>query len=105
MPTEIYQNFEWDIKKRASNIEKHGFDFVDAVILFDGVIMDKICERKKDGENRYLTIGCVGGIVAAVVYVDRDKKRRIISMRKARDYERKNYIAFLTGIQNRLGKN
>jgi uncharacterized DUF497 family protein len=29
-------NFEWDESKRRANLEKHGFDFMDAYRLFDG---------------------------------------------------------------------
>jgi uncharacterized DUF497 family protein len=28
--------FEWDETKRASNVAKHGIDFISAVELFDG---------------------------------------------------------------------
>lgn len=105
MPTEIYQNFEWDSKKRETNFIKHGFDFVDAIILFDGIVMDKIAEREVLGERRYLAIGCVQNIVTAVVYVNRNGGRRIISMRKAKRYERENYVEFLTRVKDRLEKN
>lgn len=78
---------------------------MDAVVLFRGIVIDKVCERYIGGEDRYLAIGCVNEVVAAIVYTNREKNRRIISMRKARDYERTDYIALLTRIPNRLGKN
>ncbi|MEK6747442.1 MAG: BrnT family toxin [Pseudomonadota bacterium] len=84
---------------------KHGFDFVDAIAMFDGIIMDKVFERYVNYEGRCLAIGCVKAVVVAVVYTNRIGNRRIISMRKARDYEREYYIEFLTRIQNRLGQN
>lgn len=29
-------NFEWDESKRLANIERHGLDFIDVILLFDG---------------------------------------------------------------------
>ena len=105
MPTEIYGDFEWDSEKRAANIAKHGFDFVDAIVFFTDLAMDKTEERVVSGEKRYLSIGCVGDIVVATIYTYRGKRRRIISMRKAKRYERGHYTEFLTRIKDRLGKN
>ena len=104
MTTEIYGNFEWDSDKRASNIIKHGFDFVDALVFFADIAMDKAEEREVEGEKRYLSIGCVSDIVVATIYTNRGENRRIISMRKAKRYERENYTKFLARIKNKLGK-
>ena len=40
--------FEWDEKKRKSNINKHGFDFVDAEKVFEGATftIEEITARK-----------------------------------------------------------
>ena len=27
---------EWDERKRAANLHKHGFDFADALLVFEG---------------------------------------------------------------------
>jgi uncharacterized DUF497 family protein len=32
----LYREFEWDENKRLSNIRKHGIDFVDIPVVFEG---------------------------------------------------------------------
>jgi len=38
--------FEWDARKNAANRRKHGIDFVDAVRIFDGPIVEGPDERE-----------------------------------------------------------
>ncbi|MBQ6738181.1 MAG: BrnT family toxin [Synergistaceae bacterium] len=83
--------FEWDENKRKINIEKHGIDFADAVKIFDGFITSKQDTRADYGEERYVTIGLLSGIEIAVINTPRGNKVRIISVRRARDSERKKY--------------
>ena len=80
--------FQWDERKRLRNIAKHGFDFLQADALFNGphVIVPS---RRNEPEERFLAIGKVAGRWATVVYTLRDGDRRIISMRSARDAERR----------------
>ena len=80
--------FQWDERKRLRNIAKHGFDFVQADELFEGphVIVPS---KRSQPEERFLAIGEVAGRWATVVYTLRAGDRRIISMRSARDAERR----------------
>ncbi len=82
--------FQWDERKRLSNIAKHGFDFLRAYELFEEphVIVPS---RRGRPEKRFLAVGKVSGRWATVVYTLRDGHRRIISMRSARDAERRIY--------------
>jgi uncharacterized DUF497 family protein len=96
--------FEWDEAKNKLNIKKHGFDLADAGELFSGeapffVNMD----RSQDyGEDRWIGIGTLQGmVVVVVVYTEREKEIiRIISLRKASSREKKRYEE---EIKNRLG--
>ena len=83
--------FEWDENKRKSNIEKHGIDFVDAVKIFDGFIIRRKDTRADYGEDRYVTTGLLDNVEITVIYTPRNDKRRIISARRARVSERKEY--------------
>jgi uncharacterized protein len=80
--------FQWDERKRLRNIAKHGFDFLQADELFDGphVIVPS---RRNEPEERFLAIGKVAGRWTTVVYTLRAGDRRLISMRSARDAERR----------------
>ncbi len=94
--------FEWDIQKNETNIVKHGFDFTDAQGMFALPMLVDPDERKDYGEERWKGIGLSGGRVAVVIYIEPDDETiRIISLRKALSYERKQYEQY---IKNRLGK-
>ena len=82
--------FEWDERKRLRNIAKHGFDLLRVDELFETphVIVPS---RRDQPEERFLAIGRVAGRWATVVYTLREDHRRIISMRSARDAERRIY--------------
>jgi uncharacterized DUF497 family protein len=83
--------FEWDEKKRLSNIAKHGFDFIRAARLFDG--RPRLDARSPRGrENRILSIGELDGVMIAVAWTQRGADVcRIISVRRARDEEERQY--------------
>jgi uncharacterized protein len=80
--------FQWDERKRLRNIAKHGFDFVQADELFERphVIVPS---KRQQPEERFLAIGKVAGRWATVVYALRAADGRIISMRSARNAERR----------------
>ena len=88
--------FEWDEAKRRSNIEKHDLDFRDVEALFDGrMIMTRPSSR--DHEERFVTVGGVDRKFVAVVWTWRgDNCIRIISARRARDAEEKQYRQLLS---------
>ena len=82
------------------NLQRYKIDFRDAIPFFAGIIEDKVAMRLVLGEMRYLAIGVIQKTIVAVVYAHRQNRRRIISIRKARDYERGSYIARLARLAN-----
>lgn len=78
--------FEWNEAKRLSNIAKHGFDFIDAVELFEGEHWLAQGKTVK-GEERWLASGWIMGVRAVVVFTLRDEVIRIISVRRSRHDE------------------
>lgn len=83
--------FEWDKNKRLLNLEKHGIDFEEAVQIFAGDHL--VAHAQALGEQRWKAIGVVGAIVVTVIYTIRSDRRRIISVRKARRNERREFEA------------
>ncbi len=76
-------SYQWDNYKAAKNLEKHGIDFADAVLVFSDALSITICDGRFD-EERFVTIGVDAfGRVLVVVYTCRGKETRIISVRKA----------------------
>lgn len=88
-------SFEWDNRKNAANIRKHGFSFERAKTIFNGDELTFEDTRKAYGEDRFISIGIMEKIVViAVVHTDRQGKTRIISARPANRKERKHYEAY-----------
>lgn len=88
--------FEWDPVKAASNQRKHGVSFETATRVFTDPNALVQHDRLKDGEERWLTIGVVEGLVmltvAHVVYEHEEIETiRIISARRADRTERRRY--------------
>ena len=88
----VHLDFEWDEEKRALNLAKHRLDFRDAVDLFDGRPIYTFPSRR-EGEDRYVSVGQLGDQFVAAVWVPRDDALRIISMRRTRDDEKRAYRA------------
>lgn len=86
--------FEWDSKKAASSVTKHGVTFDEAATVFGdplAVIFDD--EDHSQDERREIIIGhSILGQLLLVSFTERDKMVvRIISARKANRRERKDY--------------
>lgn len=87
--------FEWDTHKNRTNIAKHGFDFSDAVEIFD-LPMLIASETRGDYEQRFVGIGFLRQRIVVVVYAQQDDDTiRVISLRKALRHERERFGQFL----------
>lgn len=82
--------FEWDETKREANIAKHGLDLMAGGGLFDGRPVYSYPSPRGE-ENRYVTVGLLAEELVAVVWTERESAIRLISLRRARDAERKIY--------------
>ena len=84
--------FEWSEAKRLVVLDARRLDFLDGCRLFDG---RAICTAPspRGGEQRRVSIGVLDGEVIAVVWTRRGEAIRIITMRKARDEEKRRYRA------------
>jgi uncharacterized protein len=89
--------FEWDEAKGKSNVRKHGVAFEDAIHAFADPFALMHLDRIEGGEQRWQTLGMVGGylviLVAHTVGEDEDGTEviRLISARAADRKERKRY--------------
>ena len=84
---------EWDERKNIVNIRKHGLDFADAQEVFDGPMLVKMDTRMNYGEDRWIGLGNLHGIVVVLVYTESEDSDviRILSIRKATKNEREYY--------------
>ena len=89
--------FSWDPAKNRSNQKKHGVSFETATFAFDDPLQISRLERIVDGEERWHTIGCAGGLLLLLVIHTWQEKSsgepdiRIISARRADKQERELY--------------
>ena len=87
--------FEWDERKRLTNLEKHGLDFFDTEAVFESPHM--VIPSAYHSEQRFLAVGMLDGRFVTVVYTMRDDAIRIISFRRLRHEERRKYQALYGG--------
>jgi uncharacterized DUF497 family protein len=91
--------FEWDARKAAANVQKHGVSFGEAASVFaDPHALDGPDLKHSHREDRFLRLGrSVAGRVLIVAYTTRgsgdDEKIRIISSRRASRKERAAYAS------------
>jgi uncharacterized protein len=83
---------EWDEAKRQTNLQRHGFDFLDAEKILDDETVSFLDDRFDYGEIRVLTFGVLRGRVVAITHTETDEAIRIISIRKASRSEEETYF-------------
>ena len=87
--------FEWDARKAAANLRKHGVSFEEARTAFlDDSALLRPDDDHSDDEDRFLLLGLSGRMRTLVVchcYRQEDEVIRLISARKANSLERQQY--------------
>ncbi len=85
--------FSWSDRKRLANLRAHGLDFVDAARVFEGVTFTFEDDRFSYGEQRFVTLGLLSGVVVSIVHTESDDEIRVISFRKGTKREEALYFA------------
>ena len=85
----------YDENKRRINLVKHGLDFVDCEVIFDGPLVSREDDREFYGEQRINALGFLGGYVVHVTYTTRGDDFHVISLRKAEKHEVKFFAKML----------
>lgn len=85
--------FEWDDEKSASNLAKHGVDFLESMTVFADPFELTIDDpAHSEGEFRFISLAYSStGRLLAVSYTERAERIRIINARDANPRERKQY--------------
>ena len=85
--------FEWDARKAASNLRKHGVTFEDAATVFLDPLADTFADPDHSGaEHREITLGyTMNRDLVLVAHCERGERIRIISARHATPAERRHY--------------
>lgn len=85
----------YDEQKRNDTLLRRGLDFAHANAVFAGAYLTVLDDREDYGEDRYQTLGLLNETVVMVVWTPRDNTRRVFSMRRCNDEERKLYYDYL----------
>ena len=90
--------FDWDARKNAENIRKHGISFEEAQTVFLDENALRFHDPEHSGtEDRFLMLGLSLKSRALVVchcYRNEDRVIRLISARKANRKERNDYLHY-----------
>jgi len=86
--------FEWHKAKAEANLCAHGVSFDLARTVFrDPFAIERLDDRADYGEERFVMIGMAkGNILLFVAYTEREECVRIISGRRATQYEQEDYF-------------
>ena len=82
-------DYEWDERKRATNIRRHGVDFI-SIHSFDWATCLSVPDARFE-EHRYCVLGLIENRLYFVAYTIRQTTIRLISMRKANAREIRKY--------------
>ena len=84
--------YEWDEDKARQNIVRHRISFEIARLAFDDPIaIERVDDRFRYNEARFIVIGMVAGRLLVVAYTLRNGMVRIISARGAEPNEKRRY--------------
>ncbi len=82
--------FEYHERKSITNESKHGINFVEAQEIWSDRCR-VVIKATTRGEERQLTIGKIADRLWTAVWTRRGRNIRLISVRRARDDERRKY--------------
>ncbi|KAF1021003.1 MAG: hypothetical protein GAK30_02159 [Paracidovorax wautersii] len=88
--------YEWDEAKRATNLAKHGLDFVSAYTVLESDYV-LIVDSPRNGQARQQAFAYVFDVLAvlSVVFIPGEDRCRVLSFRPAKRTERSIYHAWL----------
>ena len=86
---ESLDGFDWNDNKNDTNFLKHGIDFDDAIEVFYGPVV--LYQSDRNNEERWVAVGYSEDRLIAVVFTKRANTIRIISARRARKNEEREY--------------
>jgi len=84
--------YTYDPKKLTANLKKHGLDFKDAAQVIESERAVTFEDRRFDyGEQRFVTLGMLRGVLVVIITAETDEEIRVISMRRAERNEEEIY--------------
>jgi len=91
MATVVFGDFEWDEAKAKVNLHEHGVSFEEGATAFEDPNHLVVDDGSNDGETYWLIGFSIAGRLLTVVHVERGRRERIISARRATVGEEQRY--------------
>ncbi|WP_231970313.1 BrnT family toxin [Polynucleobacter necessarius] len=88
---QLNELIEFDPQKRLQTLLLRDLDFARAGEIFADATATFVDVRSHYGECRYVTYGFLDDRLTVLVWTRREKKIRVISMRRANERENKKY--------------
>jgi uncharacterized protein (DUF4415 family) len=82
--------FEWDEKKRRSNVQRHGIDFAEAEKVFTGQVLTVLDDRYDYDEARLFTLGLLDERVVAIAHTETAEVTRIFPSERHRGMKKRS---------------
>jgi uncharacterized DUF497 family protein len=70
-------------RKRRANLKAHGLDFLDAPRVFEGPTFTFEDDRFDYAEQRFVSLGFLGGVAVSIVHTETPGRIHVISFRRA----------------------
>jgi hypothetical protein len=90
---------EFDSNKREKALEKHELDMADFSRIFENPALEYESKQTHHKEKRVTVVGVLGGEFVTAFYTKRGKNYRVITLRKARENEKKQYKRFIEELK------
>jgi uncharacterized DUF497 family protein len=87
--------YDWDRRKRAANLAKHGLDLADAPIVFRDTVVEAPDDRRDYSERHIIAISRLGGRLETCGYTDR-KTREGREVRRGQPAEGSGHAMAIT---------
>ena len=92
------EDFQWDREKSLDTFADRDFVFEAARIVFRGPLVRRHdTRRRRLREPRFMVLGELYGRVMVIIYTPRNRRCRIISMRRANAVEQQIYYEYTVG--------
>ena len=75
--------FTWDERKRRTNLKAHGLDYLDSPREFEGPTFTFEDDLFDYGEQRFVSLGFLGGVAVSIVHTETPERIHVISFRRA----------------------
>ena len=93
----------WDETKRRRVIAERGVDMLYASLIFEGVVLTKVDNRRDYGEVREISVGMVGDECFVVVHTHVDNQMRLVTAWKGGRRTREQYEKGIAGRNQENG--